>query len=122
MEISRLDEASRGDFMADMGLPESARDRLTALAYEALGYISFFTVGEDEVRAWNVRRDATALEAAAAIHSDLARGFIAAECFACEDLLAAGSERAVKENGRFRLAGKDYAVRDGDILSIRFNV
>jgi len=122
MELSRLDDASRGDFMADMGLPESAHDRLTALAYEALGYISFFTVGEDEVRAWNVRRDATALEAAAAIHSDLARGFIAAECFACEDLLAAGSERAVKENGRFRLAGKDYAVRDGDILSIRFNV
>lgn len=122
MELTRLDEESARAFMDDMGIRRSARDRLTALAYEALGYISFFTVGEDEVRAWNVRRDATAVEAAAAIHSDLARGFIAAECFKYDDLVAYGSERAVKDKGRFLLAGKDYSVKDGDILSIRFNV
>jgi len=121
-ELGRLDDESARAFMADMGIKESARDRLTALAYDALGYISFFTVGEDEVRAWNVRRNATAVEAAAAIHSDLARGFIAAECFRCEDLIACGSEKAVKENGKFLLAGRDYGVKDGDVLSIRFNV
>jgi len=122
MELSRLDDESARAFMEDLGIGESARDRLTALAYDALGYISFFTVGEDEVRAWNVRRDATAVEAAAAIHSDLARGFIAAECFKYDDLVAFGSEKAVKDRGRFLLAGKDYSVKDGDILSIRFNV
>jgi hypothetical protein len=108
--------------MEDLGISDSARDRLTALAYDALGYISFFTVGEDEVRAWNVRRDSTAVEAAAAIHSDLARGFIAAECYKYEDLVAFGSEKAVRDKGKFLLAGKDYSVKDGDILSIRFNV
>jgi len=122
MELSRLDEESARAFMDDMGIRDSARDRLTALAYDALGYISFFTVGDDEVRAWNVRRNSTAVEAAAAIHSDLARGFIAAECFKYEDLIAWGSEKAVKEKGKFLLAGKDYSVKDGDILSIRFNV
>ena len=122
MELSRLDDESARAFMEDLGIGESARDRLTALAYDALGYISFFTVGEDEVRAWNVRRDATAVEAAAAIHSDLARGFIAAERYKYEDLVAFGSEQAVKDKGRFLLAGKDYSVKDGDILSIRFNV
>ena len=122
MELSRLDDESARAFMEDLGIGESARDRLTALAYDALGYISFFTVGEDEVRAWNVRRDATAVEAAAAIHSDLARGFIAAECFKYDDLVAFGSEKAVKDKGRFLLAGKDYSVKDGDILGIRFNV
>lgn len=122
MELSQLDEESARAFMEDLGIAASARDRLTALAYDALGYISFFTVGEDEVRAWNIRRDATAVEAAAAIHSDLARGFIAAECFRYEDLVAWGSEKAVKEKGRFLVAGKDYSVKDGDILSIRFNV
>jgi GTP-binding protein YchF len=121
-ELSRLDEESARAFMEDLGIEASARDRLTALAYDALGYISFFTVGEDEVRAWNVRRNATAVEAAAAIHSDLARGFIAAECFRFEDLVAWGSEKAVKEKGRALLAGKDYSVKDGDVLSIRFNV
>ncbi|MGB9836936.1 MAG: DUF933 domain-containing protein [Candidatus Saccharicenans sp.] len=122
LELSQLDEESARAFMEDMGIKESARDRLTALAYEALGYISFFTVGEDEVRAWNVRRGATALEAAGTIHTDLARGFIAAECFHYDDLMEAGSDQAVRSNGHFKLVGKDYIVRDGDILSIRFNV
>jgi hypothetical protein len=123
MELSRLsDPDETALFMQDMGIESSARDRLSRLAYDILGLISFFTVGEDEVRAWNIVRGATAVEAAGAIHSDLSRGFIRAECFTCDDLLTLGSEKAVKENGKLRLEGKEYVVKDGDILSIRFNV
>lgn len=122
MELSRLEDEESRVFMEDMGITESARARLTHLAYEILGYISFFTVGTDEVRAWNVKKGDTAVEAAGAIHSDLARGFIAAECFSYKDLLELGSEKAVKEKGKFHLEGKDYLVEDGDILNIRFNV
>ncbi|MDD8020702.1 MAG: DUF933 domain-containing protein [Acidobacteriota bacterium] len=122
MELSQLDIESARAFMEDLGIKESARDRLIALAYEALGYISFFTVGPDEVRAWNIKRGATALEAAAAIHTDLARGFIAAECFNYDDLIVAGSDKEVRSHGQFKLVGKDYMVRDGDILSIRFHI
>lgn len=122
MELSRLDEEAAALFMEDMGIPESAYRRLTNLAYEILGYISFFTVGSDEVRAWNVRRGDTALDAAAAIHSDLARGFIRAECFSYDACLQYGSEKSIREKGLFRLEGKDYRVQDGDILNIRFNV
>jgi GTP-binding protein YchF len=122
MELSQLDEEEAALFMEDMGIPESAYRRLTGLAYEILGYISFFTVGPDEVRAWNVRRGDTALDAAAAIHSDLARGFIRAECFSYEACLQYGSEKSIREKGLFRLEGKDYRVQDGDILNIRFNV
>jgi ribosome-binding ATPase len=122
MELGQLDEGEARLFMEDMGIPESAIRRVTNLAYEILGYISFFTVGPDEVRAWNVRRGDTALDAAAAIHSDLARGFIRAECFSYEACLQYGSERSIREKGLFRLEGKDYRVQDGDILNIRFNV
>jgi GTP-binding protein YchF len=123
MELSRLEDRNEAKmFMDDMGIKESARDLLTAAAYETLGYISYFTVGADEVRAWNIHRGSNAVTAAAAIHTDLARGFIAAECFSYADLLECGSEKAIKDKGRFRLEGKDYIVKDGDILSIRFNV
>lgn len=123
MELSQLDDEEDAQmFMQDMGIKESARDRLTQLAYEILGYISFFTVGADEVRAWNIIKGNSAVDAAAAIHSDLARGFIRAECFLYNDLIEYGSEKAIREKGRFRLEGKDYPVKDGDILSIRFNV
>jgi hypothetical protein len=122
MELSQLDEEEAALFMDDIGIPESAYSRLTSLAYEILGYISFFTVGSDEVRAWNVRQGDTALDAAAAIHSDLARGFIRAECFSYETCLQYGSEKAIREKGLFRLEGRDYRVQDGDILNIRFNV
>jgi ribosome-binding ATPase len=122
MELSRLDEKEAALFMEDMGIPQSAYRRLTSVAYEILGYISFFTVGSDEVRAWNVRRGDTALDAAATIHSDLARGFIRAECFSYEACLQCGSEKSIREKGLFRLEGKDYRVKDGDILNIRFNV
>jgi GTP-binding protein YchF len=123
MELSRLtDEQEALAFMADMGITESARDRCVRCAYQTLGYINFFTVGDDEVRAWEIPRGASAVDAAAAIHTDLARGFVRAECFTYDDLTGLGSEKAVKEKGKFRLEGKEYAVRDGDILSIRFNV
>lgn len=123
MELSRLrDEEETKLFMEDMGITESARHRLTRFAYETLGYISFLTVGSDEVRAWTLRRGANALEAARTIHSDLARGFIRAECYTYDDLVRLGSEKAARDQGRFRLEGKDYAVQDGDVLNIRFSV
>ncbi|MFC2156253.1 DUF933 domain-containing protein [Acidobacteriota bacterium] len=122
MELSRLDDENAKLFMEDMGIAESARNCMIRLAYRTLGYISFFTVGKDEVRAWNILSGQTALEAAGAIHSDLARGFIRAERFSYNDLITTGSEKSVKENGRLSLEGKEYVVHDGDILSIRFNV
>ncbi|RJR30172.1 MAG: redox-regulated ATPase YchF [Desulfobacteraceae bacterium] len=122
MELSRLDQDEAALFMEDMGITESAYSRLTRLAYETLGYISFFTVGPDEVRAWNIQRGDTALDAAGTIHTDLARGFIRAECFTYDDLIQHGSEKHVREKGLFRLEGKEYQVKDGDILNIRFNV
>jgi len=123
MELSQLDDQESIDFfMADMGIQESARDRLCRAAYEALGYISFFTVGSDEVRAWSLHQGETAVSAAGTIHTDLARGFIRAECFSYEDLIECGSEKAVSKKGLLRLEGKDYIVRDGNILNIRFNI
>ncbi len=123
MELSTLDDPEeQSEFMADMGIEESARRRLTTFAYAALGYISFFTVGKDEVRAWTVRKDAPAVEAAGAIHSDLARGFIRAEVFSYDNLMEHGSEKGVKNAGKFRLEGKQYTVQDGDIINVRFSV
>lgn len=122
MELARMDDEEASAFMEDLGISESARARLTRLAYETVGNISFFTVGEDEVRAWTIIHGRTALEAAGVIHSDLARGFIRAECFSYDDLMVSGSEKAVREKGRFRLEGKSYQVQDGDILSIRFSI
>jgi len=122
MELAGLEESEALEFMADLGITGSARSRLTTFAYEILGYISFFTVGKDEVRAWTLHKGETAVDAAGTIHSDLARGFIRAECFTCDDFAELGSEKAIKEKGRFRLEGKDYIVQDGDILNIRFSV
>jgi len=123
MELSRMtSEEDIQLFMEDLGVKESARSLLTRIAYELLGYISFFTVGSDEVRAWNLRKGENAVAAAGTIHSDLARGFIRAECFNYADLMACGSEKGVKEKGLLRLEGKEYRVKDGDILNIRFNV
>jgi len=95
---------------------------MTHFAYEVMGHISFITVGADEVRAWTLRDGDTALEAAATIHSDLSRGFIRAECFSYDDLMACGSEKGIRDNGHFRLEGKNYKVKDGDILNIRFSI
>ena len=122
MELARLNDEEAGLFMEDMGIETSARDRLSRAAYDILGYISFFTVGSDEVRAWNMYKGQSAVEAAGTIHSDLARGFIRAECFSYDDLMACGSEKGLRDSGLLRLEGKTYGVKDGDILNIRFNV
>ena len=122
MELNNLEAEEAAEFMQDMNISESAQDRLTASSYELLGYISFFTVGSDEVRAWTITKGDDAVEAAGKIHSDLARGFIRAECFSYDDLLQCGDEKTIRENGLFRLEGKKYIVQDGDILNIRFSV
>ncbi len=123
MELSQLDDQEEIEaFLADIGIKESARLRLTRTAYDILGYISFFTIGKDEVRAWNISKGETALNAADTIHSDLARGFIRAECYSFDDFIECGSEKGVKDAGKFRLEGKDYVVKDGDMICVRFNV
>jgi GTP-binding protein YchF len=121
-ELSGMEADDAAVFMEDIGIKESVRDRLTHLCYELMGYLSFFTVGEDEVRAWTIQKGDNAVTAAGKIHSDLARGFIRAECFQYNDLIKHGSEKVLKEKGLFKLEGKEYIVKDGDILSIRFNV
>lgn len=121
-ELSLLEEDEAALFMTDLGIQHSIKDRITMLCYELLGLISFFTVGEDEVRAWTITKGTNAVNASGKIHSDLARGFIRAECFSYEAIIEHGSEKHLKEKGLFRLEGKEYVVQDGDILSIRFNV
>ncbi|WP_347490516.1 redox-regulated ATPase YchF [Desulfoscipio sp. XC116] len=122
MEISELPEDDRREFMEDLGLRQSGIDRLARAAYDTLGLMSFFTVGEDEVKAWTIPVGLNAKSAAGKIHSDLERGFIRAEVVAFDDLHGLGSMNKVKEKGLARLEGKDYMVKDGDILNIRFNV
>jgi GTP-binding protein YchF len=121
-EIAAMDPADRPAFLEDLGLKESALTRFIRTAYGLLDLISFFTVGEDEVRAWPIRRGTTARVAAGRIHSDLERGFIRAEVIPYKVFLEYGSEHAVKEAGRLQVEGKDYVVEDGDIMHIRFNV
>jgi GTP-binding protein YchF len=122
-EIARLETPEEREvFMQEMGIREPALHLLTSRCIEALGLQSFFTVGEDEVRQWFVRRGALAPEAAGVIHSDLQRGFIRAEVMKYDDLIDAGGEEKLKAAGRYYLKGKDYAVEDGDVLTIRFNV
>jgi GTP-binding protein YchF len=121
-EIAAMDPGDRAAFLEDLGLKESALTRFIRTAYGLLDLISFFTVGEDEVRAWPIRRGTTARLAAGRIHSDLERGFIRAEVIPYKVFLELGSEHAVKEAGRLQVEGKDYLVGDGDIMHIRFNV
>ena len=122
MEIAQLDPEESDLFLAEYGIEEPGLNRMIHLSYELLGLQSFFTVGEDEVRAWTIPQGATAVEAAGAIHSDLARGFIRAEVVSYDDLIAAGSMVEARRRGCIRLQGRDYVVQDGDILTIRFNV
>lgn len=122
-EIAGLEsEEERREFLKAEGIPEPAIRVLTRLCIKALDLISFFTVGPDEVRQWNIRKGLLAPDAAGAIHSDLQKGFIRAEVIKYTDLAALGSEEKVKEAGKFYLKGKDYVVEDGDIITIRFNV
>jgi hypothetical protein len=117
-EIATLDPSDRGAFLKDLGLAEAGRDRLIRTCYEAAGLISFLTMGPDEVRAWSIPRGATAVEAAAKIHTDLAHGFIRAETVSYDDLVANGDMKGARAAGKVRKEGKTYIVADGDILNI----
>lgn len=121
-ELSQLDEEDRQVFLEDLDLDRPALDRLTQLCYHTLGLISFFTVGEDEVRAWTIRRDSLAPKAGRAIHSDIERGFIRTEVMKYDDLIELGSEPGVKEAGKLRQKGRNYVVEDGDIMHFLFKV
>jgi GTP-binding protein YchF len=121
-ELAQLDPDSRTAFMADLGIAESAAQKFVQMCYSALGLISFLTVGPDEVRAWPIRNGTSAVDAAGKIHTDIKRGFIRAETMAYGDLRALGEEKAVKAAGKMRLEGKEYVVKDGDIINFRFNV
>jgi hypothetical protein len=120
-ELSQLEPEDAEIFMAEYGITELSAAKVIRVSYELLAYESFFTVGEDEVRAWRMPAGATAPEAAGVIHSDLQKGFIRAEVFTYAELMAAGSEAALKATGKFRLEGRDYIVKDGDIVHIRHN-
>ncbi len=119
-QLTGLEQAA---FLADLGLTEPAIKRVLRDCYALLGLISFFTVGEDEVRAWSVPRGTRAQDAAGAVHSDIARGFIRAEVVGYGELVAAaGSMATVRERGQFKLEGKEYVVQDGEVCHFRFNV
>jgi ribosome-binding ATPase len=121
-EIAELPEAERNDFLKSLGLSEPGLNRLVHAGYRELGLITFLTAGEDECRAWTVKAGARAPQAAGVIHTDFEEGFIKAEVMRVDDLLALGSEAAVKEKGLMRIEGKEYVVRDGDVMNFRFNV
>jgi hypothetical protein len=121
-ELSAMSPGDAAAFMSGYGIESSALDRMVRLSYEVLGLIAFFTVGEDEVRAWTIRRGTPAVEAAGAIHTDLQKGFIRAEVISYADFTAAGSMAEGRRRGTVRLEGKTYAVADGDIVNVRFNV
>ena len=121
-EIAEMDEEDQAEFLEGLGLGEPARNPFIRAAFSALDYISFLTAGEDECRAWPVRRDAPAQKAAGRIHSDIERGFIRAEVYRLEDLEEHGSEAELKKVGKLRVEGKTYVVQDGDVMHFRFNV
>ena len=122
MEIAQLNAEDAAVFMQEYGIEELSLSRMIRLSYDLLQLQSFFTVGEDEVRAWTTRRGAHAQEAAGEIHTDLQRGFVRAEVVAYEDLISLGSMNEAKSKGKLRLEGKEYPVKDGEIVHIRFNV
>jgi GTP-binding protein YchF len=120
LEIAQLDPADARSFLADLGLSESGLDRVVRASYDLLGYISFFTVGEDECRAWSIPRGTPAQLAAAEIHSDIARGFIRAEVVSYDALTTRGTMASCRDHGEVRLEGKEYVVQDGDVINFRF--
>jgi len=122
MELAQLPAEDAAVFMQEYGITQLSLDRMITISYDLLDQQSFFTVGEDEVRAWTTKRNATAVEAAGEIHTDLQKGFVRAEVVACADLLELGGMTEAKAKGKLRLEGKEYIVKDGDIVHIRFNV
>jgi len=121
-EIANLDEGDKAAFLADLGQTEAGLDRVIHAGYRLLGLQTFFTAGDKEVRAWTVRVGATAPQAAAVIHTDFEKGFIRVETIAYDDFIACRGEHGAKEAGKMRLEGKDYVVKDGDVMHFRFNV
>jgi GTP-binding protein YchF len=121
-ELAQLDDADRGAFLADMGLDEPGLNRVIRAGYKLLGLQTYFTAGEKEVRAWTVKRGSTAPQAAGVIHTDFERGFIRAETVAYDDYIKYRGEAGARDAGRLRLEGKDYIVKEGDVLHFRFNV
>jgi hypothetical protein len=121
-ELAELDEPDRSEMLKSMGLEEPAIGPLARAANEVLGLTTFYTAGPKEVRAWTIPIGASAPEAAGAIHSDIQRGFIRAECFGYSDLVELKSEKAIREAGRMRSEGKNYTMRDGDVVHFLFNV
>jgi len=122
MEIAQLPPEDARAFMEDLGLAEPGLDRVIRTSYALLGLISFLTAGEDECRAWTIRRGTKAQQAAGTIHSDIERGFIRAEVVPFDELVRAGSTAACRDKGTLRLEGKEYVVQDGDVINFRFNV
>jgi ribosome-binding ATPase len=121
-EIAQLDDAEKGEFLKDMGLAEPGLDRVIRAAYQLLGLQTYFTAGVKEVRAWTVRAGSTGPQAAGVIHTDFERGFIRAEVIGYDDFIAYRGEAGAKEAGKLRLEGKEYIVREGDVMHFRFNV
>lgn len=121
-EISQLDDADKMEFLNDIGLEEPGLNRVIRAGYELLGLQTYFTAGVKEVRAWTVKQNATAPQAAGVIHTDFEKGFIRAEVIAYEDFVACGGEAGAKDKGKWRLEGKEYIVQEGDIMHFRFNV
>ena len=121
-EISALDDADKLDFLKEMGMTEAGLNRVIRAGFSLLGLQSYFTAGEKEARAWTIRIGAAAPEAAAAIHTDFEKGFIRAEVIAYDDYIALGGEQGAKDKGKMRLEGKEYIVKDGDVMHFRFNV
>ncbi|MGA8259111.1 MAG: redox-regulated ATPase YchF [Arenicellales bacterium] len=121
-ELAELDDADKAEFLHELGQEEPGLNRVIRAGYELLGLQTFFTAGPKEARAWTVRRGATAPQAAGVIHTDFERGFIRAEVIAYEDFVALNGEQGAREAGKMRLEGKDYVMRDGDVVHFRFNV
>ncbi len=121
-ELAQMTDEEAAEFLAEFSITASAMDRVLRRSYDLLGLISFFTVGEDEVRAWTIQKDTDAVDAADVIHSDIKKGFIRAEVVAYDDLMDAGSHAEARKRGTVRLEGKTYKVQNGDIINFRFNV
>jgi ribosome-binding ATPase YchF (GTP1/OBG family) len=121
-EVSQLPEADRGEFLEGLGLTDSGLDRVIRAGYALLGLVTYFTVGPKEARAWTIVKGTKAPQAAAVIHNDFERGFIACETIGYDDYIACKGDVGAKEAGKMRVEGKEYVVKDGDVLLFRFNV
>ncbi len=121
-EISELEPEEKGEFLQELGLEDSGLDKMIHAGYRLLSLDTYFTAGVQEVRAWTIRHDSKAPQAAGVIHTDFEKGFIKAEVIAYDDFIASGGEQSAKEKGLLRIEGKEYVVKDGDVIHFRFNV